>query len=202
MQYIKIKSILFISLLILIPYYSVHTHPHVFIDGDVKVKFDKKGLAGFHVNWIFDTMFSDMMINDFDFNHNGKFDPKEQKTLLKDSFSNLKEFNYFILVNIEGKKFPVKFARDFKASIKNNKMIYTFFVPCHVKAIKIEKKISFAMYDQSYYTAITLQKKSPVTFTHAEKYKCNYKIHEHYKKADYFGERPAQEIIIKFRKKT
>ncbi len=178
----------------------INAHPHVFIDGDVKVIFDKNGLAGFQVNWVFDIMFSDMMIRDFDMNRDDKFNQGEQKTLKTESFNNLKEFNYFILININSKKFDVKFAKDFKALIKKGKMIYSFFVPCHIKSIKTDKVVSFAMYDKSYYTAITLKKKDPVKFLNTSGIKYSYKIFDHYKKSTYFGQKPPQEIIIKFRK--
>jgi len=42
------------------------SHPHVFIYNSIKVVFDEKGLAGFELKWVFDDMFSNMIINDFD----------------------------------------------------------------------------------------------------------------------------------------
>ena len=51
----------------------VFAHPHVFIHNSVTIVFDENGLAGFKVDWVFDEMFSNMIIHDYDQNKNKKF---------------------------------------------------------------------------------------------------------------------------------
>ena len=80
-----------------------HAHPHVFIDSWVTVVFDEKGLAGFNIRWVFDDMFSSMMIMDFDVSKNGRFELPEIKDIEKCGFSNLKKFGYFVHVKIDKK---------------------------------------------------------------------------------------------------
>ena len=46
----------------------------MFIDSWVTVVFDEKGLEGFKIRWVFDEMFSSMMIMDFDTSQNGRFE--------------------------------------------------------------------------------------------------------------------------------
>jgi len=58
-------SVLSIFLLFSLPGNAL-SHPHVFIYNSIKVVFDKKGLVGFRVKWVFDEMFSNMLIYDFE----------------------------------------------------------------------------------------------------------------------------------------
>ncbi len=130
-------------------------HPHVFIDQHVKIVFDDKGLAGFTIQWKFDDMFTSMIVGDFDKNKNGDFDENEVAKIKKEAFSYVSEYNYFAFIKIDGKKFNVKFIKDFSARlIEKNKMVYEFFIPCHVSAINNFKQVVIASYDPTYYTAI------------------------------------------------
>jgi len=71
---------------------SAWGHAHVWIHGAVIVHFDEKGVAGFKQEWVFDEMFSHMIIHDFDKNKNGRFEPEEVKEVYRGAFSNLKDF--------------------------------------------------------------------------------------------------------------
>ncbi len=197
---IKLITIIFTIILLIQPYISAH--PHIFIDADITVVLDKKGLAGIKVQWLFDVMFSEMMLHDFDKNGDRQFNKTEQKIVKEEIFNNLKEYQYFTFIIIDGKKFEVKFVKNFSTIIKNKKMMFEFFIPCHVKIIKTYKKIIFAMYDKSYYTDIALIKKNPIKFQNTSGIDYKYEIKNNFKDPSYFGQKPPQEIILKFRRKT
>ncbi len=78
------------------------SHPHVFIHTAVDAVFDDEGLAGFQVRWLFDEMLSSMILMDYDQNDNRRFEPSEVKALEEGAFSNLKNFHYFVHVDIQG----------------------------------------------------------------------------------------------------
>ena len=52
-------------------------HPHVFVDNRVTFLFDGSRLTGFRENWLFDEVFSDQLLQDFDTNHDGQFSKAE-----------------------------------------------------------------------------------------------------------------------------
>lgn len=191
--------IIFCSLLI--PGY-VFAHPHVFIDNTITIIFDKKGLAGVKAKWVFDEMFSSMIIHDYDGDKNGAFNAAEIEKIKNGAFSNLRNFHYFTHIKIEGKKFEVKFARDFSACLDNNRVIYTFFIPCHVSAVALYKEIKISIYDNSYYVDVALAGKNPVHVEHASRIDFQHKIVDNTKKPYYYGQIFPQEIILKFRKKS
>ncbi|MEA3347905.1 MAG: DUF1007 family protein [Pseudomonadota bacterium] len=198
------RKIFFVGLqvfILLIPAFTLWSHPHVFLYSTVKVVFDEKGLAGVQVNWVFDEMFSSMMILDFDKNGNRRFEPSEIESVKKGAFENLRKFDYFMHIKIDGKPFKVKYVKDFSAEISKGKMAYRFFVPCHVRAEKSLKEIKLSIYDSTFYSSVSWQK-NPVTFENRHAYEAEHTIKKNRDEAYYYGQVYPEEIILKFRQKN
>ena len=176
------------------------SHPHVFIHNGITFIFDDKGLAGFKLDWVFDEMFSNMLIHDYDKNKNGKFEDAEIKELKEGAFSNLKNFDYFTNVKINGKPFKVRFVRDFSAKIIKNRIVYQFIVPCHVKATSPFKKINISVHDKTFYCSVFLIN-DQIFFKNGSSYDYNYRIAKNTKEAFYYGQVYPEEIILRFRLK-
>jgi ABC-type uncharacterized transport system substrate-binding protein len=194
-----IVSVLSIFLLLSLPGKAL-SHPHVFIYNSIKVVFNKKGLVGFKVKWVFDEMFSNMIIYDYDKNGNKRFESSEIREIKNGAFSNLKNFDYFTHIKIDKSPFKVKFVKNFSAAIKGDVIIYSFFVPCHVSAISSFKEIKISIYDISFYCSVFLAKK-PIEFENASLYEFHYRIGKNKKEAYYYGQVYPEDIIIKFRLK-
>jgi len=130
-------------------------HPHVFINQKIKIVFDAKGVAGFRIQWEFDDMFTTMIAGDYDINKNQLLEKNEVTTIKEKAFSYLANSNYFTFIKIDNVPFNVKFVQHFSATIINKKLIYDFFIPCHVSASFNTKRIIVATYDPTYYSAIS-----------------------------------------------
>ena len=198
------RKIFFIGLQVLIlsiPAFTSWSHPHVFLYSTVKVVFDDKGLSGVQVDWVFDEMFSSMIILDFDKNSNRKFEPAEIESVKNGAFENLRQFDYFIHIKIDGKPFKVKYVKDFSAEIIEGKMAYRFFVPCHVRAEGSSKEVRLSIYDSTFYSSVFLQK-NPITYENRNAYKVEHSIKKNRAEAYYYGQVYPEEIILKFRQKN
>lgn len=147
---------------------EVRAHPHVFIAQRLKIIFDDKGLAGINAQWEFDEMFTAMIVEDYDCNRNGKFEPDEIAIIKEKAFFYIKEFSFFHFIRINTRPFRVKYIKNFQALIDDKKLIYEFFIPCHVTATNQFKKICIATYDPTYYTAIFFTQKKPFSLISAE----------------------------------
>ncbi len=179
------------------------SHPHIFIVNRLTVVFDDKGLAGIRVKWIFDEMFSSMISVDYDQNHNGHFEESEIKTIHKEAFSYLVNYDYFCFIKIDGKSFKVKYVRDFSASLNNNKkLIYEFLIPCHVKAIPTFKELTIALYDPTYYTAVFFANNKPLSLKNDSKFEIKSSISQNLKETYYYGMINPWELMVKFRLKN
>lgn len=180
---------------------TVLGHAHVWIHGAVIFHFDKEGVSGFKQEWVLDEMFSKMIIHDYDSNQNGKFEPEEVKKIYNGAFINLENFNYFTHVKIDGKPFKVETVKDFNAKIVKDSIVYHFFVPCHVKAISSSKEIRIAVYDESFYTNITILK-DQIFLNNNSRYECSHKIIKNKEEAYYYGQMYPEEIVLRFKKKN
>ena len=201
MKYRAIFSLALILFVMFVHAPVLAPHPHVFIYNSIKVVFDEKGLAGFEVKWVFDEMFSNMIIHDFDKNRNGHLEPSEIRGIKNGAFSNLKKFNYFTHVKINNRVFKVKFVKDFFAEIKENALIYRFLVPCHVGAGSSFKEVKISIYDISFYCSVFLTE-NPVGFENTSSCEVHHQIARNKKEAYYYGQVYPEEITIRFRRKN
>jgi ABC-type uncharacterized transport system substrate-binding protein len=178
-----------------------NSHPHVFIQNSLRIIFDQQGLAGVRVKWVFDEFFTSMIADEFDKNHNNKLEKPEITDIERGAFSNLVKFNYFSFIKINGKAFTVKFVRDFSASLARGNLIYTFVIPCHVKAITTFKEFVISQYDPTYYTRVAFAKDRPVSMEGASAFEVRYRISKNMKEAYYYGQIHPVEVILKFKQR-
>jgi ABC-type uncharacterized transport system substrate-binding protein len=176
-------------------------HPHVFIDNRLTIIFDKQGLTGFHVKWIFDEFFSNMIALDYDRNKNNTLENSEIAAIKKGAFNNLAKFEYFTFISINGKQFKSTFVRNFSAVLNEGVLTYEFFIPCHVRAISNSKEVVISQYDPTYYCEMLLQGSESITITENSGIAVSYRTGEDPEKAYYFGLIHPVETIVRFRVK-
>ena len=180
---------------------DVIAHPHVFIVQRLSIVFDNQGMAGFRVEWHFDDMFSSMIATDYDQNQNSALEPAEVAMVKEKAFSHIAVYDYFIFVKIDGQSFKVKWIKDFNAVLKNGRLSYHFFVPCHVKADKLFKQIVIAAYDPSYFTAIFFAQKRPAFVKNGDQFVIESSLKEDKSTSIYFGMINPWALFLKFRLK-
>ncbi|MDD4952824.1 MAG: DUF1007 family protein [Desulfovibrionaceae bacterium] len=129
-------------------------HPHAFVDCSVCFVFDRQGLVGFWESWVLDKMLTASVMDIVDADHDYELSPAEALEVEKSSFSHLKEYNCFTHVLIDGREFEVKWVRDFAATLDQGRLIYRFFVPCHVSAGEAFRDVRVAVFDQTFYTSV------------------------------------------------
>ncbi len=133
----------------------------MFIDAMVKVICTDSTLAGFYVYWDFDEMNSAILIEENDRNKNNRFEKKEYKNIEENAFSYCAKSDYFTVLNWEDTYHPITKVERFTAKIiANNRIQYSFYIPCNIPLSKIEgKKIKLFFEDPTMYVAFSLRKK-------------------------------------------
>ena len=152
----KARLFLVTALFFLCLSHNGFSHPHVFVDAELAIVFDEKGLAGFRQRWLFDEMFSSTMLSNFDKNKDHILDAQEIEEIKKGGFNNLLNYGYFTHILVDGKIFNVTYVKEFSAEVHDNRLVYRFFVPCHVIAGDQFKKVTVSVFDETYYTDIGL----------------------------------------------
>ncbi len=195
------RRFLYSLFLLLVFATSVYSHPHIFIDSAVTIVFNKDTLSGVKTHWIFDEMYSAMLIKDYDSNQDGAFTQDEIDKLEEEAFSNISQFHYFTYVVLDGKKFDKINVKDFSATIENDCVVYTFFIICDIKPTDSYKKLKIAMYDETYYSDIALVEENPIKFENADNFKYTYKLIDDSENTYYYNQITPQVIIFNFKKK-
>lgn len=201
MKYRLSISLVFATLLLLVFSQTSFSHPHAFIDNRLTMIFDDEGFAGIRVEWVFDEFFSNMIAGDYDRNQNNILENSEIVAIEKGAFDNLANFDYFTVIRIGGKSFKVKYVRGFSAALKEGKLRYNFFIPCHIKAIPTFKKIVISQYDPTYYTDMSLDEGQTVIMEGNSSFETSCRISENPKISYYFGLVHPIETVVRFRLK-
>jgi len=165
------KSINIVLIAILFNLYIIKAiaHPHVFITYKINFVFEEKKFSGFKINWLFDDVNSTLMFEDFDEDKDGKLSIDEMKELKTRTLDNMKEYDYFTYVKINGKSFNFPPLKDFKINILKNQMIsFDFFIPCNIVSKKSEQKINILLKDKSNYIDFA-PSKNPLSFKESKK---------------------------------
>ena len=143
-------------------------HPHVFIDYSIAVMFDDDGLAALKFHWTFDEMFSEQTLQKYLSTKSGKLNAKDINSIKKELFDSLKEYQYFTLIKLDGKYFPVNRIEGFWAEIKKGKLSFTYIVPCPLKASGEFRFARALVCDEEYYNDFEFVEKAPVYFVNEE----------------------------------
>ncbi|WP_461209325.1 DUF1007 family protein [Desulfocurvus sp. DL9XJH121] len=129
-------------------------HPHVFVDNDVCFVFSDQGLSGVRVRWVFDDMFGTMILEDFDKDGDHDFSRAEIAAVKAGAFDNLKNFDYFTFVEVDGAVRRVSEVRDFRVGLIHARLFYEFFVPCEVPAAGGGHTVLLSVHDPEYYADV------------------------------------------------
>jgi ABC-type uncharacterized transport system substrate-binding protein len=129
-------------------------HPHVFAEASLEVKLDGAGnVASLRHVWRFDDLFSSTVLVEFDKNQDLKLDDEELEDVSKTIFDSLAEYNYFQLVEADGKDVEMNPPKELVATIQDDQLI-VFFESTPKKPFRLSGKVDFGVYDPTFYTAI------------------------------------------------
>jgi ABC-type uncharacterized transport system substrate-binding protein len=170
------------------------------MENSVTFLLNGSGLEGVELKWSFDEMFSSMIIADYDGDMNGTFEPAEVKAIKEGAFSNLSNFNYFLLIKYDKKNFPIKTVKDFKAEIVNNKLIYIFTVPFPIPATVEYKEFKIGVFDNTYYCEISFRETDAIQIKGNAAIKHEYALLDDKTNAYWGGQIIPQVIRLKIRK--
>lgn len=177
------------------------SHPHVFIDYSVTVMFNEDGLADLKIRWVFDEMFSEQTLAKYPSSRSGKLSSGDISAIRRDLFDSLKEYQYFTMMKLDGKYYPVTRTEGFWAEIRNGKLSFTYVVPCNLKASNAFKLVKILVCDEEYYNDCEFAKKSPVLFVNDGNYEHSFEIKEDQRLKYYFGQVVPKVLTFKFRRK-
>ena len=109
------------------------SHPHVFLETEMQIELDSRGIKGLWQEWIFDEYQSAWIINQYDTDRSGEISGPELDRLYRETFDNLKNYDFFTWVVTGSQKIPARKIEHFSVRIKDGLAVYSFFVPFDIE---------------------------------------------------------------------
>ncbi|KFB09154.1 DUF1007 family protein [Nitratireductor basaltis] len=128
-------------------------HPHVFAEARLDVVVENGQVQGLRHLWRFDDLFSSTVLVEFDSNKDLTLDSEELEEVAKVVNASIAEFNHFQIVTAGGKDVDMVKPDTMIADFTDNQLIIMF--ESHpASAIPLDEKVTFGVYDPTFYTAI------------------------------------------------
>lgn len=174
-------------------------HPHVFIDNRVTFVFDGGKVAALHLGWVFDEIFSDDLLNQFDADGDGAFDALESKAVGEGVLPNLEMFRYFTYIWVDGKQLDPIVPTDFLAIAENGVVAFAMAVKLPQPVDPRTQALAVEVNDREYYVAVELAERDPVTLENAGDLPCSPLVRDDPDNAYFGGFVIPQEITLQCR---
>jgi ABC-type uncharacterized transport system substrate-binding protein len=146
---------------------SASAHPHVWVTMRSEIVYGPNGtITGIRHAWTFDDMFSAFATQGIESKQRGVFTREELMPLAKTNIESLKDFDYFTIARVNGKKAeltdpPANYYLEYKDQILTLHFTVPFKTP--VKAQSVE----FDIYDPSFFVDFSFEKDNPVALVGA-----------------------------------
>lgn len=127
-------------------------HPHIWIDAAANLVLEHGALVGVRAQWKLDPFVSALLVEDFDADKDGVFDAEEATALEQATFVGLSEFGFYTHLRIDGVAYSPETVQEFQPTIRDDIVIYSFFVPLPDPADPSRQTVDVAFYDETYYT--------------------------------------------------
>lgn len=177
-------------------------HPHVFIANTMRVVFDGHYLDHIEFQWVFDDLFSSMLLTDFDRNHTGHFTAAEAAAIKKGAFDNLRNYHYFLAFSIDGRPIRLPPIEHFVPSISNGALVYDFSLPLRLEIEKnIAHTVGIVIYDDTYYVAFDIMKVAYVALESDTDVDCGVSIEKTKVKAVWPGQYMPDQVVLRMKGK-
>ena len=159
-QRVPMKKSLYILILSICLWPALRTgpaaaHPHVFVDASLTFVLNGTGLAAIRENWLFDDLFSRAILSDLGLTSETLATPEGQAAIREGAFAYLKNYGWFTFVESGGKRVPITETHDFRASLRDGRLVYDFTVPLNLPLSEMNN-FRMGVFDPEYYTDIVL----------------------------------------------
>jgi ABC-type uncharacterized transport system substrate-binding protein len=144
---------------------SALAHPHVFAEAKLNITIKPDGTVDqlSHI-WRFDDLFSETVFFEFDKDADGKINAEEQAEVSKTILESTGEYNYFEVVISNDKEMKMAKPANLQASFDGKILVITFS-NSPVETVSLTNKVSFGIYDPTFYTSIEFVEDKDVTIS-------------------------------------
>ena len=156
--------------------HCLRAHPHVWVQTETIVLFDKGNITGLQEKWTFDEYYTAMSIEGLDKNGDGVYAREELQELAQVNIDGMKDFDYFTYAKFG--KDAAKFGppKDYYLEHKNGILSLFFTLPLAGPVNTGASDFEFIVDDPSFFIAFTPAEKSPVVLSAGAPKGCTAKV--------------------------
>ncbi|MGH6880591.1 DUF1007 family protein [Hypericibacter sp.] len=147
-------------------------HPHVFIDNRVTFLFAGGKIVGFRENWVFDEIFSDELLGDFDKDGDGRLSKAESDGVAEGTMPNMDQYRYFTYVWVDRKDLGKIKPTDFHASAKDKLVTFDFLITLPKPVDPLKQDFAVEINDRTYFVEVLLAKDNPIKIEGLKEFSC------------------------------
>ncbi|MCP1200388.1 DUF1007 family protein [Notoacmeibacter sp. MSK16QG-6] len=136
-----------------------HAHPHVWAEARMEVVIEGDTVTALRHVWRFDDIFSATVILEFDKNTDNTLDTEELEEVGRVIRESTAEFDYFQSVTKDGKTAPMMPPPVINTDLQDGRLL-VFFESRTMPPMPLNGKLSFGVFDPTFYTAIDFQNDS------------------------------------------
>lgn len=137
-------------------------HPHVWVNFETTVQYDRANVTGLSHKWSFDDMYTAMAIQGLDANSDGTYTREELAELAKVNIESMTEFGFFTVAKLGGQTLKFKVPTDAWLEHTNGVLSLHFTLPFEQPVMADAEGLTFAVYDESFFIAFDLVKDNPI----------------------------------------
>jgi len=150
-------------------------HPHAWIDLRSEVMLDGDGdIAGLRLDWVFDEWYTTYIASEF-----AKSDSLSSEfltSLARQNLANLAEYDYFTKVLVDGEPARIGTVTKFDTGLMSERLWLRFELPLLDPVDPRQRKVSYKVYDPTYYIEILHVEEDPVIFTGEGADRCSAEV--------------------------
>ncbi len=151
------------ALAFLLPASGAGAHPHVFAEARLDVVISPaQSVQSLRHLWRFDELFSSTVLVEFDKNGDRELDNSELETVAETVKESIAEFGFFQTVTHNGRDIAMAAPEQLVVDFQDQQMII-LFESRPVAKLPYNGKLSFGVYDPTFYTAIEYAQDSHMT---------------------------------------
>ena len=139
---------------------AASAHPHVWVTMKSELVYAPDGtVTGVRHAWAFDDMFSTYATQGLESKKKGEFTREELAPLAKINVESLKEYDYFTVAHMNGKKADLKEPVDYWLEFTGGLLVLHFTLPFATPAKA--QNLDVEMYDPTYFVDFSFVEKDP-----------------------------------------
>ncbi|MEM7226474.1 MAG: DUF1007 family protein [Pseudomonadota bacterium] len=155
----------------------VRAHPHAWIDLRGALLFNEAGQAtGLRVNWLFDEFYTIFALDGLETDGEGRPTPQALRSLAELNVTSLADYDYFTKLTLDGQPAETLPVTEYESFVWEDRLVLVFTLPLAEPLELGDSRLTYSVYDPTYYIEILHVEEDPVVFEGAAPASCGHEL--------------------------